>query len=322
MQLFGRHAPVRNARVTKKKAPWITQNVKFFMNLRDKALSKYKRNNTPVNWENYRQLRNYVTIAIKNEKKSYLDNNLRRNNQKNNWKLLRELDIYSKAHKTIPDHLCNVTEINNFFANAAKASAADPVTLNNYLQNKKQGVGIFEFKLATTEEVRTALFSIKSHAVGTDGIGLSMLSYCCPHIIPFIVHLINSCIENSYFPDAWKSSFLLPIPKVPVPDDLKDLRPISILPTLSKAFERILEGQIQEYSLLNNLLPSAQSGFRKDHSCTTALLKVTDDILQAADRGELTALILLDYSKAFDKLDHQLLLAILKYLGFGDKPVS
>lgn len=114
---------------------------------------------------------------------------------------------------------------------------------------------------------------------------------------------------------GWKYSFLLPVPKVSSITSMSDLRPISILPTLSKIFERVLESQLREYINKHSLLPPIQSGFRKNHSCTTALLKVTDDILEAADRGDLTGLVLLDYSRAFDKLNHQLLLAILKFLG-------
>ena len=133
-----------------------------------------------------------------------------------------------------------------------------------------------------------------------------MLSYCGPHILYFITHLINYCIETLSVLDGWKSSFLLPIPKVSAPEELKDLRLFSIL-----------GGVDGEYCYLYELLPSVQSGFRKNYSCATALLKVTDDILMAADVAKLTALVLFDYSKVFDRLNHQLFLAILQFLGFS-----
>lgn len=287
------------------------------MRLRDKALTKYKKQKTSNNWECYRQLRNQVSIAIENVKKVYLENNFQLGDSKNNWKLLKELDIHTKSARiTIPPQLGNAEEINMFFINSSNSSAPDPDMLAFYQHNIKQGSGDFHFHLATTDEVCSALFSIKSEAIGMDGIGLSMILNCCPYIIPFIVHLVNYCIETASFPSIWKSSFLLPIPKVALPTQLSELRPISILPTMSKIVERILEGQIKNYVDKYNLLPSFQSGFRRDYSCATALLKVTDDILQAADRGELTTLVLLDYSKAFDRLNHQLLLAILQHLGF------
>ena len=296
INLFDTHAPIREARITRKKAPWLTQNIKYLMNLRNKALSKYKKSRTLENWEYYRRLRNQVTLTIQNEKKNYLENNIRPNSPKNNWKMLRDLGVYSRDSKHLSENLGSVKEINTYFVNSVISTPPDPDTLNNYLHNKKTGTGTFQFRLATHDEVHAAICLVKTQAIGTDGIGMSMLCHCYPYILPYIVHIINSCIDTLTFPEAWKASFLLPIPKVSDPQELKDLRPISILPTLSKVLERVMDGQIREYCRLCGLLPPVQSGFRKNYSCTTALLKVTDDILEAADRGELTALVLLDYS--------------------------
>ena len=74
--------------------------------------------------------------------------------------------------------------------------------------------------------------------------------------------------------------------------------------------------QIKEFVDRCGIMLEAQSGFRRDYSCSTALLKVTDDIFRATERGEVTALVLLEYSKAFDKINHNLLVVILNYLGF------
>ena len=83
-----------------------------------------------------------------------------------------------------------------------------------------------------------------------------------------------------------------------------------------------MNNQIKCHLQNNDILPPNQSGFRSNHSCSTALLKVTDDILSVSDNKKLTALVLLDYSKAFDRLNHQLLLAILHHIGFSDSVVA
>lgn len=316
IELFNIHAPIQTARISKRKAPWLTQEIKNAMWLRNKALHKYKKNKTPENWHTYKSVRNQVTIAVEKAKRQYLSNNITPKNSKNNWKILRDLNIYSKPKNILPPNLDDVEEINRFFIQAASSKNPDPHTLNFYLQNHKNGVGEFNFHLASMNDIETALISIKSEAIGSDGIGIKMLCNCYPLIVPIILHLVNTCIETNSFPEMWKSSFLLPIPKISNPSELKDLRPISILPTMSKILEKVLDTQIRKYIETYNLLPTTQSGFRKNHNCSTALLKVTDDILEAADRNELTALVLLDYSKAFDKLNHHLLIAILKYLGF------
>ncbi|KAJ4430346.1 hypothetical protein ANN_22562 [Periplaneta americana] len=98
--------------------------------------------------------------------------------------------------------------------------------------------------------------------------------------------------------------------------------PISILPTLSKALEHILHGQLTNYLDGHKLLDDYQSGFRHGHSTTTALLKVTEDIREAMDRGEVTALTLLDFSNAFSSVDIYLLLAKMKTLHLSDNTLS
>lgn len=103
---------------------------------------------------------------------------------------------------------------------------------------------------------------------------------------------------------------------------MKDLRPISLLPALSKVLEKIISTQLSEHVNKHNFLPVTQSGFRAGYSCTTAMLNVTDDILSASDRGCVTALVLLDYSKAFDTVNHMVLTTILRYTGANDNAVS
>lgn len=104
--------------------------------------------------------------------------------------------------------------------------------------------------------------------------------------------------------------------------EYKDLRPVSILPALSKVVERIVEQQLRRYLDENKFLPLYQSGFRSGHSCLTALTCVVDDIITALDRGMVTVLVLLDYSRAFDTVNHTLLLNCLKYIGLDGTAVK
>lgn len=129
-------------------------------------------------------------------------------------------------------------------------------------------------------------------------------------------------MEAGIFPDSWKEAVVQPIPKVKQPASLADLRPISLLPVLSKILERIIHKQLTGYLNINGILPSCQSGFRRNHSTVTALLKVTDDILRAIDKGQITTLVLLDLSRAFDTVDHDVLLAKLQHVGLSDVPLA
>lgn len=226
--------------------------------------------------------------------------------------------IDSKKTFELPDELCDANKINSYFINSLQnLNTVDDETVNFYNNNVKSRVNEFNFTLTSYETVKNILFSIKTNAAGVDGINIKMILLSCPYLVPFLTHIINCCIEKRYFPDSWKLAYIIPVPKVKIPSDYKDLRPISILPILSKLLEKVLNLQIQNHLKENNILPDIQSGFRPNHGCSTALLKVIDDILSARDTNKPTALVLLDYSKAFDTISHRLLLAILHYFGFS-----
>ncbi|GJQ84343.1 hypothetical protein Trydic_g5281 [Trypoxylus dichotomus] len=103
---------------------------------------------------------------------------------------------------------------------------------------------------------------------------------------------------------------------------MKDLRLSSILPALSKIFERCVNEQLREFVDSTNILPDHQSGVRPLHSSTTALSHVVNHILQATDNGDVTVLILLDLSRAFDTVHYDILLRILDFIGWNLSAVA
>ncbi|CAG9131211.1 unnamed protein product [Plutella xylostella] len=124
------------------------------------------------------------------------------------------------------------------------------------------------------------------------------------------------------FPNLWLKAFVLPLPKVPVPSAPNEYRPISVLPFLSKILESVVHHQLTTFLTKGNLLNPFQSGFRPGHSTTTALLKVTEDIRCAMVDRRVTILVLVDFSNAFNAVDHDLLLAVLQCHKISDPAVS
>lgn len=318
LNVFDKHAPLVTSRISKKYCPWLTDNIKHMISLRKKALQKFKKTKNKTDGVYYKDLKNFVNTAIKNEKRAYLQFKLNNNNHKTLWKDLKELNIYDNSqNNVIPDHLCEVNDINRYFINSQNSNEPHLDTLDFYNTNIRTRIDTFNFKLISNETVLKHLSTIKTKAAGCDDLNINMIHLCCPYILPFLTHIINSCIEKKYFPQCWKISHIIPMPKLKNITEMKDLRPISILSVLSKLFEKILNEQIREHLNKFHILPALQSGFRPGHSCASALLKVTDDILSAIDKNKLTVLVLLDYSKAFDLINHRLLLAVLHYFGFG-----
>lgn len=317
------HAPLRKVRFTRPPAPWLTPNIKLLISLRDNAKKRFKKTNNPHHWEYYKSLRNFTTLAIRNEKRVYYKHAFESCDKKTLWNNLRFLNFRNKSVE-IPDNIKNPDQINNFFVNSvAGTSGNKSAVMNYYSSNRANGIvpNSFNFRLITQEDVRNHLNRIKSNSVGVDGINAYVLQLCFPVIVNHITHILNCCIEENYFPEQWKTAYVVPLPKSANITGLKDLRPISILPAMSKLLESVLNCQLREYLSVHNILPTHQSGFRQHYSCTTALIQITDDIMRATDNGLLTALVLLDYSKAFDSIDHEILMAVLDFVGLSKNAI-
>lgn len=131
-----------------------------------------------------------------------------------------------------------------------------------------------------------------------------------------ITHIINWCIVTSSFPKLWNIARISPISKVNEPRCDADHRPVSILPTLSKVFERLVPHQLIEYINKEALLSPTISGFRMGHSTTSVLLGIRDALIQASSRREVTLMVCADCSKAFDTVQFKSVLIKMHNLGF------
>jgi len=131
---------------------------------------------------------------------------------------------------------------------------------------------------------------------------------------PFIALLFNKLLASGIFPSDFKHAVVRPLLKKNGHDirDPKNFRPVSNLSFLSKILERIMQRRLQAYFDDNALMLVRQSAYRLYHSTETAVTKVFDELLQAADEGDVSALCLLDLTAAFDTVDHDLMLLKLK----------
>lgn len=317
-------APLRTVRITKPHAPWLTGVIREMIKLRDKAYSKFRATRSGSHWEYYKMLRNYTKQAIRREKRAYLQCRLQNASSKVMWSALRELDIVSARNCVLPAHLENVDDINAHFTYVPQQhKSREQLSLLAKYKNDRFGDSIaFEFEAVEKSEVLKCLNSIKSNAVGSDLISLTMLQLVSDDLVDHITFIFNQCLAQSVFPDVWKTARVIPLAKVSNPQDFDELRPISLLPVLSKVLEKIMYGQLSKYLLDNNIIPSCQSGFREGHSTTTALTTIVDDLFRATDEGMVSCLVMLDYSKAFNTMDPRVLCDKLRYFGFSKSSID
>lgn len=328
INLFDKHAPVRTSlRPNKKYCPWITDNIKLLQELRDKAHKKYKTLKTVQSYSYYKELRNFTTVAIRNEKKAYLRHIIKNSSSKDIWSEFQRMNITKKKHTEIPSTLSDVHALNDYFVNsvggARQGCSVDNNLLSFYNDNRRAGIReSFTYETISDNIVFNIIKNMKSKSAGSDGLNVTMLLLCCPHIVPFITHILNECISVGSFPRQWKSAICLPLPKKKNPVQFGDLRSISILPVFSKILEKAMELQLRPFLDKFDILPKFQSGFRKGYSCATALSCILDNVISACDGNKVTVLISLDYSKAFDMIDHKLLISILHYIGLENNAIK
>lgn len=181
----------------------------------------------------------------------------------------------------------------------------------------------FEMSSITVEFVYTQLCAINTrNSSGMPGIPSRLIHDGAPELAEPLTLLMNRTINEGTLPTDWKHAVVTPVHKAGTKMDPSNFRPISVLPIFSKILQRAVHGMMYKYLQEHNLLSSHQSGFRPLHSTTSCLTHVTNILLHNIEKGYLTGLIFLDLSKAFDTLDHQILLDKLSNFGFNRSAVQ
>ena len=155
-------------------------------------------------------------------------------------------------------------------------------------------------------------------APGVDDIPISIIKKTVDVIFGPLVSIINLSLSSGVFPDKLKISKIIPIHKWDDSSLVQNYRPISILPALSKIFERAVYNRIFQFLTENNILFHHQFEFRPGHTSSYALINFVNKIANAVDSNKYLAGVFLDLSKAFDTLDHDILLTKLEAYGITD----
>ena len=211
-------------------------------------------------------------------------------------------------------------EMNEYFGTigqelANSISSPDGKTFKHYMTQNI--TTLFSFKYINSKDViETANCLNSKTSTGHDNISTKLLIRIISSIAQPLAIIINQCIMNGVFPDKLKIAKVIPLFKKDDPSKFSNYRPISLLPAISKIFEKVMQHQILNYFDKNNIFYSSQYGFKPEHSCELAALELVDRLHDYIDKNNDPFAIFLDLSKAFDTLDHNILLQKLSFYGF------
>ncbi|CAB4041085.1 Hypothetical predicted protein [Paramuricea clavata] len=155
-------------------------------------------------------------------------------------------------------------------------------------------------------------------STGLDKISTKLIKQAGDTITESLLEVFNISLRTGIFPDDWKFAKVTPIYKAENKTLCENYRPISVISNIAKIFEKLVCRQLNTFLDNNNIIVKNQSGFRRNHSTETSLLQSTEMWLKSMDQGQINGLIFLDLKKAFDTIDHQILLSKLQAYGIRD----
>ena len=311
--VINKHAPLKTRRVKHPNLPsWLNSDIIKEMELRD----LYKQQHL---LKEYRKQRNKVSNMVTNAKKEFFNKLITDKKDTGSlWRAMNVLNNPNKGNKSQPINICPNT-INDFFLNLTDTILSHrniqssktyecPTVLKNHCKNKIPSSN-FEIPYLSVHEVGKLISNLKnSNALGPDNISIKPIKLALPYIVDHLTYIYNLCIEKNIFPSLLKEAKVIPLPKTKDASHPQYLRPISLLPSLSKPLEKHIHKHMYHYLNTYNLLHPYQSGFRPRHSCHTALVRLCDTWLTAINKSELIGTVFLDFKKAFDLVNHRTLL--------------
>ena len=320
-EALNKNAPKRTfAKKNKQKHPWFTEELKEMTRKKNKWLQLWYLYRKSEDRKVYRKIKNQINHLKKRLKSNYFSEQIEdlQNKPRKLWNLYKELTGNTKVRENIEPDIVNkktANDFNHYFATVGSKIQQKLHISSNTPDLPENG---FEFQKETESTIYKLIARIRIDvATGNDEINAKVLKDTIDTITPSLTELVNLSYETNTFPDSIKEAMVRPIFKKEDKEKPEFYRPVSILPIISKIFERSATDQFLKYLEENNKLSNTQHAYRRRHSTITCLADLLDEIRRRRDANETVGVIGMDLSKAFDSINHDILLQKLKDIGAG-----
>ena len=325
-------------------SPFMTRDLRKAIMTRSRLKNAFNKKRTKQSWEKYKKQRNFVVKLLRRTKYEYFNKidikNLADN--KTFWKTIKPFfnnsnknsnKIFLNENEEILSNPKSVAEtFNNYFVNITntldlntnedidESSRFHPsiIKIKELCNDLPE---VFNFHIVDEEHVKQELISLNSKKSAISGdIPVRILKQFCDAYLPLLTSIINSSLLNGNFPEVLKCAEVTPIFKKSDCLNKENYRPVSVLSSMSKVFERIMYSQINEF--MENKFSNYLTGFRKGHNTQHTFMVMIEKWKKSLDKNLKIGVIFMDLSKAFDTLNHSLLLEKLKAYQFSENALT
>ena len=344
LSVIDKVAPMKEIRVKSKPSPWMNSSILASIRKRDALFARFRKNRDDTAlYKEYCQVRNAVQRDVKLAKESFYKRGIQQNkgNSGRLWTLLKSLGYSKKTSDSslnivleedgakIHDPMRVAKTFNEFYTTVASnlvsklpsPSGVFSVTCQSFRRFYSQKIGLrpsFVLSAVSSTFIRKQLCSLDpKKAVGLDGIASMFLRDAADHIVTPVTHIVNLSLMSETVPSSFKEAKVVPLYKKGSKLDPGNYRPVSILNVLSKILERAVHSQLNEYLEKRSILHDKQSGFRKGFSTDSCVIQLSDYLKHETSNGNYVGMVLIDLQKAFDTVDHDILIAKLRAIGVG-----